>query len=129
MFKLISSRIYFIVSFIPLLFILTESQLSIHDKSMIENFIYQSQSKSSGLFFEDQKPLEHTNQAISVLNTLGLQVKYSKEICKKISQNDKIDFNILSIDKLLKCKNDFKSYKPDLSKQKFIFRRKNYEFT
>ena len=120
MFNLISNKIYFIVSLLPLLFIFTECQLSIHDKSMIENFIYQSQSKSSGLFFEDQKPLEHTMQAISVLNNLGLQVKYSKEICKKISENDKINFNILSIDKLLKCKNDFKSYKPDLSKQKLV---------
>ena len=120
MFNLISNKIYFIVSLLPLLFIMTESQLTIHDKSMIENFIYQSQSKSSGLFFEDQKPLEHTMQAISVLNNLGLQVKYSKEICKKISEKDKIDFNILSIDKLLKCKNDFKSYKPDFSKQKLV---------
>ena len=115
-----STKIYFIFSFLPLLFILTKSQLTLQDKSILENYIYQSQSKTTGLFFEEHDPLKHTKEAISVLNILGIQVKYSKEICKKISENDKIDVESLSIDKLLNCKNNFKPYKPDLSKSKLL---------
>ena len=115
-----STKIYFIFSFLPLLFILTKSQLTLQDKSILENYIYQSQSKTTGLFFEEHDPLKHTKEAISVLNILGIQVKYSKEICKKISENDKIDVESLSIDKLLNCKNNFKPYKPDLSKPKLL---------
>ena len=115
-----STKIYFIFSFLPLLFILTKSQLTLQDKSILENYIYQSQSKTTGLFLEEHDPLKHTKEAISVLNILGIQVKYSKEICKKISENDKIDVESLSIDKLLNCKNNFKPYKPDLSKPKLL---------
>jgi len=115
-----STKIYFIFSFLPLLFILTKSQLTLQDKSILENYIYQSQSKTTGLFFEEHDPLKHTKEAISVLNILGIQVKYSKEICKKISENDKIDVESLSIDKLLNCKNNFKPYKPDLSNPKLL---------
>ena len=115
-----STKIYFIFSFLPLLFILTKSQLTLQDKSILENYIYQSQSKTTGLFLEEHDPLKHTKEAISVLNILGIQVKYSKEICKKISENDKIDVESLSIDKLLNCKNNFKPYKPDLSNPKLL---------
>jgi hypothetical protein len=87
---------------------------------MIENYIYKGQSKSTGLFFEDQEPLKHTREAISVLNILGIQVKYDKEICKKISENEKIDIETLRIDRLLKCKNNFKPYKPDFARQKLV---------
>ena len=115
-----STKIYFILSFIPLLFIFTNAQLTLQDKNMIENFIYQSQSKTTGLFFEEKDALKHTKEAISVLNILGIQVKYNKEICKKLSENDKIDIESLKIDRLLNCKNNFKSYKPDFAKQKLV---------
>ena len=115
-----SLKIPFILTFLPILFIFTKSQLTLQDKNMIENYILQSQSKNTGLFFEESEPYKHTKEAISVLNILGLQVKYSKEICKKISETGKIDFNIVAIDNLLKCKIDFKSYKPDFSKQKIV---------
>ena len=115
-----SIKIYFILSFIPLLFIFTNAQLTLQDKNMIENFIYQSQSKTTGLFFEEKDALKHTKEAISVLNILGIQVKYNKEICKKLSENDKIDIESLKIDRLLNCKNNFKSYKPDFAKQKLV---------
>ena len=117
--KLISGKIPLILTIIPLLFILTKSQLTIQDKNLIENFILQSQSKNTGLFFEEQEPFKHTKEAISVFNILGLQVKYSKEICKNLSEA-KIDSNVVAIDKLLNCKLDFKSYKPDFSKQKLV---------
>ena len=113
-------KIPFIFTFLPLLFILTKSQLTLRDKNVIENFIYQSQSKNTGLFFEDQEPYKHTKEAISALKIIGLQVKYSDEICKNLSKTGKIDANIIAIDKLLKCKTDFKSYKPDFSKQKLV---------
>jgi len=87
---------------------------------MIENYIYQGQSKTSGLFFEEQEPLKHTREAISILDILGIQVKYSKEICKKIAEKEKIDIETLRIDRQLNCKNNFKSYKPDLTKQKLV---------
>ena len=115
-----STKIYFILSFIPLLFIFTNAQLTLQDKNMIENFIYQSQSKTTGLFFEEKDALKHTKEAISVLNILGIQVKYNKEICKKLSENDKIDIESLKIDRLLNCKINFKSYKPDFTKQKLV---------
>ena len=115
-----SNKIYFVLCFLPLLFNLTNSQLTLQDKNMIENYIYKGQSKSTGLFFEDQEPLKHTREAISVLNILGIQVKYDKEICKKISENEKIDIETLRIDRLLKCKNNFKPYKPDFARQKLV---------
>ena len=116
----LSFRLHFILTFLPLLFLSSKSQLTLQDKNMIENYIFQSQSKNTGLFFEELDPYKHTKEAISVLQILGLQVKHSKEICKNLSETGKIDYNIVSIDKLLKCKIDFKSYKPDLSKQKLV---------
>ena len=118
--QLLSSKIPIVLIIFPLLFILTKSQLSLQDKNVIENFIFQSQSNNTGLFFEEQDPYKHTKEAISVLDILGLQVKHSKEICKNLSEAGKIDVNIVSIDKQLKCKIDFKSYKPDFSKQKLV---------
>ena len=115
-----SNKIYLILCFLPLLFNFTNSQLTLQDKNMIESFIYQSQSKTTGLFFEDQEALKHTREAISVLNILGIQVKYNKEICKKISVNERLDIETLRIDRLLNCKNNFKSYKPDFAKQKLV---------
>ena len=105
---------------LPILFFLINSQLSIQDKESIENFILQGQSKNTGFFFEKSNPFKHTKEAISVLNLLGLEVKHKKEICKKISEIKEIDINIVSIDKLLGCKRDFKNYKPDFSKSKLI---------
>ena len=118
--QLLTSKIPLILIIFPLLFILTKSQLTLQDKNVIENYIFQSQSKNTGLFFEDQEPFKHTKEAISVLNILGLQVKHSKEICKNLSETGKIDANIVEIDKQLKCKIDFTSYKPDFSKQKLV---------
>ena len=117
--QLISSKIPLILIIFPLLFILSKSQLTIQDKNVIENYILQSQSKNTGLFFEAQEPYKHTKEAISVLNILGLQVKYAKEICKNLSEA-KIDANVVAIDQLLKCKIDFKTYKPDFTKQKLV---------
>ena len=118
--QLLPSKIPLILIIFPLLFILTKSQLTLQDKNVIENYIFQSQSKNTGLFFEDQEPFKHTKEAISVLNILGLQVKHSKEICKNLSETGKIDANIVAIDQQLKCKIDFTSYKPDFSKQKLV---------
>ena len=118
--QFISIKFHFILSFLPLLFIFTKSQLSLQDKNIIENYILQSQSKKTGLFFEESDPYKHTKEAISVFDILGFQVKHSKEICKNLSESGKIDSNIVSIDKLLKCQLDFKSYKPDFSKQKLV---------
>ena len=118
--QLLPSKIPLILIIFPLLFILTKSQLTLQDKNVIENYIFQSQSKNTGLFFEVQEPFKHTKEAISVLNILGLQVKHSKEICKNLSETGKIDANIVEIDKQLKCKIDFTSYKPDFSKQKLV---------
>ena len=115
-----STKIYLVLSFLTLLFVFTNAQLTLQDKNMIENFIYQSQSKTTGLFFEEKDALKHTKEAISVLNILGIQVKYNKEICKKLSENDKIDIESLKIDRLLNCKINFKSYKPDFTKQKLV---------
>ena len=103
-----------------LLFLTINSQLTLQDKNIIENFISQGQSKSTGLFFEDEDALKNTKEAISVLKILGLQTKYSKEICKNISENKKIDANIITINNLLDCKMNFKSYKPDLTKEKLV---------
>ena len=105
---------------LPFLFFLINSQLSIQDKESIERFILQGQSKNTGFFFEKTNPFKHTKEAISVLNLLGLEVKHKKEICKKISEIKEIDVNIVSIDKLLDCKRDFKNFKPDFSKSKLI---------
>ena len=69
-----SNKIYFILCLFPLLFNFANSQLSLQDKNMIENYIYQGQSKTSGLFFEEQEPLKHTREAISILDILGIQV-------------------------------------------------------
>ena len=69
-----SNKIYFILCFFPLLFNFANSQLTLQGKNMIENYIYQGQSKTSGLFFEEQEPLKHTREAISILDILGIQV-------------------------------------------------------
>ena len=103
---------------LPLLFFIINSQLTIQDKEAIEKFILQNQSKNTGLFFETINPLKNTKEAISALKILGLDVKHKKEICKKIADIKEIDINVVSINKLLECKMNFKDYKPNLSKSK-----------
>ena len=103
---------------LPLLFFIINSQLTIQDKEAIEKFILQNQSKNTGLFFEATNPFKNSKEAISVLKILGLDVKHKKEICKKLSEIKEVDINIVSIDKLLECKMNFKDYKPNLSKSK-----------
>ena len=105
---------------LPLLFLIINCQLTIQDKEAIERYILQGQSKNTGLFFENTYPFKHTKEAISALKILGLEVKHKLEICKKISQIKEIDSNIIAIDQLLNCKNNFKNYKPDLTKAKLI---------
>ena len=109
----LSNIFYFII-----LFFLANSQLTIQEKDLLEKFILHGQSKSTGLFFEKINPYKHTKEAISVLKILGLDVKYKKEICKHIQNIKEIDVNIISIDKLLNCKSEFKNYKPDFTKSK-----------
>ena len=106
--------------FLPLLFFIVSSQLTIQDKETIEKYILQNQSKNTGLFFESTNPFKHTKQAISVLKLLGLEVKHKKEICKKISEIKEIDSNIVSIDNLFTCNTNFKDFKPDLTKSKLV---------
>ena len=108
------------IIFLPLLFFLIKSQLTIQDKETIEKFILQNQSKSTGFFFENLNPLKDSKSAISVLKILSLDVKHKKEICKKLSDLKEIDIDIVSIDKLLECKLNFKSFKPDLNKSKLV---------
>ena len=107
----------------PLLLSVIFSQLTIQDKENIEKFILQGQSKNTGLFFEEESNInkyKYTKEAISVLKTLGLDVKHKKEICKKISELKEVDVNIVSINKLFDCKIDFKNFKPDLNKGKLL---------
>ena len=108
------------ILFFPLLFLIINCQLSIHDKETIEKYIMQGQSKNTGLFFDKINPFKHTKEAISALKILGLEIKHKLEICKKISDIKEIDSNIVAIDKLLGCKNSFKNYKPDFTKTKLI---------
>ena len=109
-----------IFAILSLLFIIANSQLTLQDKNIIESYIYQGQSKNTGLFFEEKDSLKHTKEAISIFNILGLQTKYSKEICKRISEVKKIDVNLITIDKLLKCEIDSKSYKPDFNRKNLV---------
>ena len=118
MLKLLSGNIYFVLSILSLLFISSKTQLTLQDKNMIEGYILQSQSKNTGLFFEESDPFKHTKEAVSVLQLLGFQVRYGKEICKKINDNGQIDYNTVTIDKLLNCKMNTKSFKPELKQQK-----------
>ena len=115
-----SKRIISNILIFPFLLLIINCQLTIHDKEAIENYILQGQSKNTGLFFENINPFKHTKEAIYILKLLGLEVKHKLEICKKISQIKEIDSNIISIDKLLDCKNNFNNYKPDFSKAKLI---------
>ena len=117
---MLSNKTINIIFLLPFLFIITKSQLTLQDKNIIENYILQGQSKNTGLFFEEGDNLKYTKEAISVLKLLGLQVKYSKDICKKISEKKEKDYNFITIDNLLGCKNDYKSYKPDFQKQKLV---------
>ena len=105
---------------LPLLFFLINSQLTVQDKENIEKFILQNQSKNTGLFFEKEFPYMHTNEAISVLKILGLEVKHKKDICKKLLDVKEVDINIVSIDKSFECKANFKNYKPNLTKSKLL---------
>ena len=107
----------------PLLLSVIYSQLTIQDKENIEKFILQGQSKNTGLFFEEESNInkyKYTQEAISVLNILGLEVKHKKEICKKVSEVKEIDVNIVTINKYFDCKIDFKNFKPDLNKGKLL---------
>ena len=113
-----SKKIMKTMLILPLLFFIINSQLTIQDKEAIEKFILQNQSKNTGLFFEAINPLKNTKEAISSLKILGLDVKHKKEICKKIADIKEIDINVVSINKLLECKMNFKDYKPNLSKSK-----------
>ena len=115
---IITNKISFIIFLLPFLFFIVKSQLTIRDKSNIENYILTAQSKNTALFFEDSDNFKSTKEAISVLKLLGMEVKYSKDICKRISEIKDIDDNIITINKLLECKIDYKSYKPDFTKQK-----------
>ena len=108
------------ILFFPLLFLIINCQLSIHDKETIEKYIMQGQSKNTGLFFDKINPFKHTKEAISALKILGIEIKHKLEICKRISDIKEIDSNIVAIDKLLGCKNSFKNYKPDFTKTKLI---------
>ena len=105
---------------LPFLFFLINCQLTIQDKEALGKYIFEGQSKNTGLFFENTYPFKHTKEAISALQILGLEVKHKIEICKKISQIKEIDANIIAIDQLLDCKNGFKNYKPDLTKARLI---------
>ena len=118
MLKLLSGNIYFVLSILSLLFISSKTQLTLQDKNMIEGYILQSQSKNTGLFFEESDPFKHTKESVSVLQLLGFQVRYGKEICKKINDNGQIDYNTVTINKLLNCKMNTKSFKPELKQQK-----------
>ena len=107
----------FILSF---LILMINSQLTIQDKENIENFVKNGQSKNTGLFFESSDPYKHTKQAISVLKILNIEIKHQKEICKRISEIKEIDVNIVTIDKLLGCKINFKDFKVNFNKNKLI---------
>ena len=115
---IITNKRSFIIFLLPFLLFIVKSQLTIRDKSIIENYILTAQSKNTALFFEDSDNFKSTKEAISVLKLLGIEVKYSKDICKRISEIKDIDDNIITINKLLECKIDYKSYKPDFTKQK-----------
>ena len=118
--SLLFSNKFFIFCFLPSLFLIINSQLTLQDKNIIENFIFQGQSRNTGLFFEEEDALKHTKEALSVLKILGIPIKYGKEICKNISEKKMVDANIVTINKLLDCKIDFKSYKPDFNKEKLV---------
>ena len=102
------------------LFIKINSQLTIQDKENIEKYIFQGQSKLTGLFFEDSNALKHTREAINILKILGLEVKHKTEICKHISDIKEIDHNIVFINKFLNCKLDLKSFNTNLNKNKLF---------
>ena len=102
------------------LILMINSQLTIQDKENIENFVKNGQSKNTGLFFESSDPYKHTKQAISVLKILNIEIKHQKEICKRISEIKEIDVNIVTIDKLLGCKINFKDFKVNFNKNKLI---------
>ncbi len=74
------------LSILIILFISVNSQLNIQQKKYIGNFLYKGQLPSTGQFFEERQETLRTYRAISVLQNMGLEVKYKKNICEHITE-------------------------------------------
>ncbi len=86
------------------------TQLTNNELSYIKNYIFSNQNQQTGLFFEEKKnPLKHTRQSIESLLILEEQIPNKDIICKTISNNKEVNYDIIKINSDLKCKNDFSS--------------------
>ena len=104
-------KIIILLSFLSLIC----SQLTSNEISYIKNYILSNQNQQTGIFFEGKKnPLKHTRQAIESLLILEEQIPNKDIICKTISNNKEVNYDIIKINSDLKCKNDFSSkFKPN----------------
>ena len=104
-------KIIILLSFLSLIC----SQLTSNEISYIKNYILSNQNQQTGIFFEGKKnPLKHTRQAIESLLILEEQIPNKDIICKTISNNKEVNYDIIKINSDLKSKNDFSSkFKPN----------------
>ena len=86
------------------------TQLTKNEISYIKNYILSNQNQQTGIFFEEKKnPLKHTRQSIESLLILEEQIPNKELICKTISNNNEVNYDIIKINLDLNCKNDFSS--------------------
>ncbi len=89
---------------------LTLTQLTQGEISYIKNYILSNQNQQNGMFFENKEnSFKETREAIESLLILNEKIPNKELICKKISNENKVNYDIIKINLDLNCKIDLSS--------------------
>ena len=89
---------------------LTLTQLTQGEISYIKNYILSNQNQQNGMFFENKEnSFKETREAIESLLLLNEKIPNKELICKKISNENKVNYDIIKINLDLNCKIDLSS--------------------
>ena len=89
---------------------LTLTQLTQGEISYIKNYILSNQNQQNGIFFENKEnSFKETREAIESLLLLNEKIPNKELICKKISNENKVNYDIIKINLDLNCKIDLSS--------------------
>ena len=84
---------------------LTLTQLTQGEISYIKNYILSNQNQQNGIFFENKEnSFKETREAIESLLLLNEKIPNKELICKKISNENKVNYDIIKINLDLNCK-------------------------
>jgi hypothetical protein len=89
---------------------LTFTQLTQREISFIKNYILSNQNQQNGIFFENKEhSFKETRQSIESLLILNEKIPNKEIICKTISNEKNVNYDIIKINSDLNCKNDLSS--------------------